>query len=284
MAGDWIKMRADLQTHPKVVRILSATMSDKFRVLGGLHAVWSIFDVHSDDGMLNGYTPDVLDHVIGWQGFCQAMIDVNWMAYDGLQTLTLPEFGEHNGQSAKRRAEDQKRKRNSRSIRPEFVRKNTGQKEDDLRTREEDIDQEQELHPQRAGDVGDISSKLNGKLNTDDLLGDQICDALTAPQVESLRRKNVPFERIVDLYHEKLPALPRVEKLTDKRKGQIRQRWQDDLPQLEHWGNLFDYVAQSDFLMGRKPGTNGRPPFRADIEWITNATNFTAIAEGKYHR
>lgn len=40
MAIDWIKMRVDLQTHPKVVRILSATGTDKFRVIGGLHAVW----------------------------------------------------------------------------------------------------------------------------------------------------------------------------------------------------------------------------------------------------
>lgn len=276
MAGDWIKMRADLQTHPKVVRILSATMSDKFRVLGGLHAVWSIFDVHSDDGMLNGYTPDVLDHVIGWQGFCQAMIDVNWMAYDGLQTLTLPEFGEHNGQSAKRRAEDQKRKRNSRSIRPEVVRTNTGQKEDDLRTREEDIDQDQEQHTQRAGYVGDIPEKLNVELNGHDLLGD-------APSPAKPKRQSCPTKAILDLYHEILcPPLPVMEKLTPKREGQIRARWQEDLPELEHWRNFFGYVKTVDYLMGRKPGTNGRKPFRADIEFMTNATYFARIAEGKY--
>lgn len=39
MSGDWIKMRIDLQTHPKIVRILSATKADKFRVIGGLHTV-----------------------------------------------------------------------------------------------------------------------------------------------------------------------------------------------------------------------------------------------------
>lgn len=114
MAGDWIKLRIDLQSHPKVVRILSATRSDKFRVIGGLHAVWSVFDLHSEDGSLKGYTPEALDHVIGWDGFARAMEAVGWLLFDGLETLTLPEFGEHNGQSAKRRAEDQKRKRDSR--------------------------------------------------------------------------------------------------------------------------------------------------------------------------
>ena len=121
MAGDWIKMRIDLQTHPKVVRILSATRADKFRVIGGLHAVWCVFDTHSEDGFLRGYSPETLDHIIGWDGFSQAMIDVDWLLEkdDGLQ---LPEFTEHNGKSGKRRAEDMKRKRASRNS-PQSVRK-----------------------------------------------------------------------------------------------------------------------------------------------------------------
>lgn len=143
MAGDWIKMRIDLQSHPKIVRILSAMkrkdvqfLSDKFRVIGGLHAVWSVFDIHSVNGELHGYTPETMDHVIGLDGFADAMIDVGWMSYDGKETLTMPEFFEHNGQSAKRRAEDQKRKRDSRkssSKSPEDF----GQKADKKRTREE---------------------------------------------------------------------------------------------------------------------------------------------------
>jgi hypothetical protein len=136
MAGDWIKMRIDLQTHPKVVRILSATKSDKFRVIGGLHAVWSVFDTHSTDGTLNGYTPETLDHIIGWEGFAAAMIAVGWMEFDGLETLVLPEFDEHNGKSGKRRAEDQKRKKNSRKS-PENVRNLSANEEDEKRTREE---------------------------------------------------------------------------------------------------------------------------------------------------
>lgn len=136
MAGDWIKMRLDLQTHPKVVRILSATKADKFRAIGGLHAVWGVFDTHSVDGRLHGYTPDLLDHVIGWTGFSAAMIAVGWLSFDGAETLALPEFDEHNGQSAKRRAEDQKRKRDSRKC-PEFVRNVSANDEDKIRTREE---------------------------------------------------------------------------------------------------------------------------------------------------
>lgn len=136
MAGDWIKMRCELQSHPKIVRILSITKSDKFRVVGGLHAVWSVFDAHSKDGTLVGYTPELMDHVIGWDGFSGAMVSVGWLRFDDTGTLMLPEFDEHNSKSAKRRAEDQKRKRNERNS-PNNVTDDCGQNADRMRTREE---------------------------------------------------------------------------------------------------------------------------------------------------
>lgn len=117
----WIKMRIDLVTHPKVVRIASAIcpqsvrdVSNKFLAIGGLLAVWGVFDTHSTDGVIVGYTPESLDGVVGLDGISRAMMAVGWLSFDGAETLTLPEFEEHNGQSAKRRAEDQKRKKNGR--------------------------------------------------------------------------------------------------------------------------------------------------------------------------
>lgn len=126
MAIDWIKMRTNLQTHPKIVRILSATQTDKFRVIGGLHAVWSVFDAHSSDGRLDGYTPEALDHIIGWTGFSRALVAVGWLHESDGPSLEIPDFSEHNGQSGKRRAEDQKRKRDSRNA-PKDERTDCGQ-------------------------------------------------------------------------------------------------------------------------------------------------------------
>ena len=146
MASGWLKMRMDLQSHPKVVRILSAmrlkdgaTQTDKFRVIGGLHAVWSVFDTHSEDGRLYGYTPETFDHVIGWEGFAEAMMLVDWLTFDGAETIEMPRFSEHNGQSAKRRAEDQKRKRDARSEKKDVRNlsgKRCGQKADELKREE----------------------------------------------------------------------------------------------------------------------------------------------------
>ena len=90
--------------------------------------------------------------------------------------------------------------------------------------------------------------------------------------------------KVIKLYHEKLPTLPRVAKLTTARAQTIKARIREDLHEMTQWENFFDHVANSDFLMGRVDGTMGRPPFRADLEWLTKASHFTHIAEGKYHR
>ena len=110
MSGDWIKMRSDLATHPKVVRIMSALKADKLRTVGGLHSVWCLFDMHSVDGNLDGYTLDILDDYLGWPGFSAEMARIGWLDVTK-GSLSMPRFEEHNGQSAKRRAQDAERKR-----------------------------------------------------------------------------------------------------------------------------------------------------------------------------
>ena len=128
MAGDWIKMRIGLQSDPHVVRIVSALnadelrttnpepvriLSDRFRVVGALHAVWCLFDQHSRDGNLT-YTPSEMDALIGFHGFSKALIGAGWMDFDGHNTLTMHNFEAHNGKSAKRRASEAIRKQFSR--------------------------------------------------------------------------------------------------------------------------------------------------------------------------
>lgn len=114
MAGDWIKMGTGLRRHPRTVRVASALNADRLRVVGALHAVWCVFDEHSADGKLVGYTLSVMDEEIGWPGFSAAMVAVGWLevADGGLQ---VPAYEEHNGPTAKRRALDTKRKAESRA-------------------------------------------------------------------------------------------------------------------------------------------------------------------------
>jgi hypothetical protein len=128
MAGDWIKMRSDLFTHPKVVRISSALKADTLRTVGGLMSVWCLFDAHSVNGIMEGYSSETLDDHLRWCGFSCAMISVEWLVEDS-GVLMLPRFDTHNGQSAKRRAQDADRKK--------VVRKTSASEADKMRTREE---------------------------------------------------------------------------------------------------------------------------------------------------
>ncbi len=85
-------------------------------------------------------------------------------------------------------------------------------------------------------------------------------------------------EEIVALYHEKLPMLARCIKISDKRRSNIMQRMTEykGADKLEFWENVFDIVAQSDFLIGAKTD------FKADLEWIINKSNMLKIMEGRY--
>ncbi|WP_216621389.1 hypothetical protein [Cupriavidus necator] len=144
MAGDWIKMRSDLFTHPKVVRITSALKADRLRTVGGLMSVWCLFDVHSVDGKLEGYNCATVDEMIGWQGFAEAMTAVGWLE-ETPEGLVLPEFETHNGQSAKRRAQDADRKRSGRASAADADKK---------RTREEKSREDSKTPPNPPAPVG----------------------------------------------------------------------------------------------------------------------------------
>lgn len=111
-------MRTDLRNHPKIVRMASALKADRLRVVGGLWAVWSIFDTHSVDGLLEGYAAQTIDDDLNWRGFGGAMQAVGWLI-ESESGLQVPEFDEHNGASAKRRATETKRKQRDRADDPQ---------------------------------------------------------------------------------------------------------------------------------------------------------------------
>ena len=92
--------------------------------------------------------------------------------------------------------------------------------------------------------------------------------------------------RFVDLYTKYLvtPGYARaVKALTKTRITHISARLKDH-PDWDKWEKFFrDYIPQSKFLIGLAPPQSGRKPFKLDIDWLTNETNFTKIREGKYH-
>lgn len=108
-ATSWIKMATGLRSHPKVTRMAMLLRTDRLRIVGALHAVWSVVDEHSQGELLPYYTLALLDEEIGLKGMGAAMQAVGWIdeTPDG---LVVPDYEEHNGPTAKRRATDTKGK------------------------------------------------------------------------------------------------------------------------------------------------------------------------------
>ena len=105
---------------------------------------------------------------------------------------------------------------------------------------------------------------------------------------------NCNHQAVIDLYHQHLPTLRKVEVWNDTRKGYLKQRWREvasefaekqeltEQVMLDYWARFFSYVAESKFLTGRVNDKSGRT-FTADLEWILKPSNFAKIIEGKYH-
>jgi hypothetical protein len=108
MAGDWIKFELATPDKPEVWAIAAALNIDPDAVVGKLLRVWGWFDQQTENGNAPSVSKMLLDRLVGVAGFCNAVINADWMIDDG-DTLSLPHFDRHNGKTAKNRATTAKR-------------------------------------------------------------------------------------------------------------------------------------------------------------------------------
>ena len=117
MAGDWIKMRTNLDTDPRVFEIAAETGLPELHVVGLLWKCWAWADTHTLDGNAVRVTCVTIDRITGTAGFALALRNVGWL--EGRDNaLTFPRFAEHNGQTAKTRANTADRVRKHRNAKP----------------------------------------------------------------------------------------------------------------------------------------------------------------------
>ena len=120
MAGDWIKIEHVTPDKPEVVRMAQQLDIDQDAVVGKLIRLWIWADQQTTDGNALSVTDSFIDRCTFATGFAQALRDVGWLGGDGSE-LSLPNFGRHNGKTAKTRAltnkrVSEKRKRNAASV------------------------------------------------------------------------------------------------------------------------------------------------------------------------
>jgi len=127
MADDWLKMRLNLWTHPKVVTLASRMCPRNVRetsesvtqasvmclAIGSLCRAWSVADEHADENGRVMMTANALDDIVGTPGFASHMQFIGWLNIEP-DSLQFVNYQQHNGATAKKRAEDSLRKRMSR--------------------------------------------------------------------------------------------------------------------------------------------------------------------------
>ena len=133
--------------------------------------------------------------------------------------------------------------------------------------------------------------------NQEPITNNQINTYICPPDGEPEPSKKLPgcdHKAVIELYHQNLPTMRRVEVWNETRAGYLRQRWREVAAELAQekniiasdvlawWGEFFKSVGKSRFLTGKVNSKDGRA-FVADLEWILKPSNFAKIVEGKYH-
>lgn len=92
--------------------------------------------------------------------------------------------------------------------------------------------------------------------------------------------EDVPIEQIAREYNARCHMLPPVDPVRVRAATQkaIRARWKEDRSRrsLAWWCDLFDRVASSHFLTGR------RTDFRATLDWLCGPKNLGKVLDGQY--
>lgn len=109
MAGDWIKMEKSLGDKPEVRRLARALGVSRYDVIGRLHAVWAWADTHSLSGSGMDISEEDIDDIADINGFAEVLRQVGWLK-GRAAALEFPNFDRHNGQTAKSRAMDSRKK------------------------------------------------------------------------------------------------------------------------------------------------------------------------------
>jgi len=104
----WIKIETCTPDKPEIWQLAAELDIDPDAAFGKLFRMWVWFDAHTENGDAPSVTVVTLDRLVGCHGFASGVIKVGWLIEkDG--RIMVPNFGRHNGETAKKRALTAKR-------------------------------------------------------------------------------------------------------------------------------------------------------------------------------
>lgn len=260
MAGDWIKLRLDLRTDPAVFKLASITKLDRFSIVGRLAEFWGWVDKHAVDGVVDGATSTVVDDVVSFDGFADALVAVDWLRLHE-NSIEIPKHERHNSESAKERGLKNARQARWRANKDAIPLNVDAPPSTKASTREEK--RREDIEPK-----GSVASAT--KIPT------------------------CPTSSIIDLYHENLPELPSVRLATESRKKAISKFWNFALTSekpdgtrrattpdeaLQWAGDYFKRARDNDFLMSRGAKSAGHDNWQCDIDFLMTEKGMKHVIE-----
>lgn len=127
MAGDWIKWGKGLASRREVVVLAARMKCNRFEIAGRLMQLWEWCDENIPDSGINVDTLNAslflgdsacafLDSILGMDGFAAALSapEVGWLTIEPSGWVVFPNFGAHNGTTAKTRASEARKKQRQR--------------------------------------------------------------------------------------------------------------------------------------------------------------------------
>lgn len=127
---DWIKIEHTTPDKQEICRIAEILNIDHDAVFGKVMRFWIWADQNTEDGNLNVTTSGYIDRITSCTGFADALINVGWLARSDTG-LVIPNFDYHMSESAKKRANNVKKVRKHRKVKPECNQNVTKMKPDD---------------------------------------------------------------------------------------------------------------------------------------------------------
>ncbi|MGB5091930.1 MAG: hypothetical protein WBN97_01285 [Parvibaculum sp.] len=109
MAGDWLKVEANTPDKQEVIAIAEMLGIAPAYSFGCLFLVWRWFDQQTTDGNAARVSKLTIDRLSGVTGFADAMLVVGWLSVNDDNSIALPNFDRHCGETSKQRALTAKR-------------------------------------------------------------------------------------------------------------------------------------------------------------------------------
>lgn len=111
--ASWVKIVNTLPRSRAIYALMRALRCKRQAALG-LAVDWFCWlDENSTNGN-TGMLDEEISDVLGWPGAAQALSAVGWVSHDEQGYVVAVDFDKHNGETAKKRAEDAERQRKSR--------------------------------------------------------------------------------------------------------------------------------------------------------------------------